>query len=428
MSPKDRDEEKDPLEPYHDNGQQLDTSDEPPLYRTEGQFQDTNVDPSAEREARKKNCLRKMGRHLAIFAALFFVWQTFLRRPKTMVCRWPPLPGSEPLLDVLVRSTNSPGPLSYDLKTSSDALGLFARGPWSIGHLNVEQGSEDTDTVLINVTTRWSGSGQLLNHIELCKFTAGEKERVGVGIVSKKGHPTRNRQFRHLDACVFSQTFGHLGRVHFDAIGIFGSDAALTVESLSARNTTTVATMGSITGSFSTSSSLKLVTASGNIDVNVELSNDDKSGNWTHLDIQTAVPAIKANVSMYTAPSTQGGKFNITSGFKSGSANLNTLIGPPKSTVDLGVAGGVGPLDVAMHKSFEGKFYAVSSPVSYTTVVAPKEEEKEEDGKERKIDFERAGKVATGSVWWDAGDGDDGGKERGSVRLASSLGDVILKL
>ncbi|KAJ8075110.1 hypothetical protein PM082_019437 [Marasmius tenuissimus] len=226
---------------------------------------------------------------------------------------------------------------------------------------------------------------------------------------------------------IFSQTFGHLGqRVHFDTIGMFGSVAAITVESLSARNATAVAAIGSITGKFSTSSSLKLVTASGNIDVNVGLSNDNKSGNWTHLDMQTAVSAIKANVSMYTTSSTPGGKFNITSGFKSGSVNLNTLIGPPKSTANLGIAGGVGPIDVAMHKSFEGKFYAVSSPVSYTTVVAPKE--KKEDGKERKIDFEKIGRAATGSVWWDAGDGDDSGKERGSVRLASSYGDVTLKL
>ncbi|KAJ8075109.1 hypothetical protein PM082_019436 [Marasmius tenuissimus] len=111
MSPKDRDEEKALFEPYQDNGRQLNTSDEPPLYRTEGQSQDTNVDPSAERNAHKKNYLRKMGRHLAIFTVLFFVWQTFFRRPKIIVCRWPPPPGSEPLLDVLVQSGARPEPL-----------------------------------------------------------------------------------------------------------------------------------------------------------------------------------------------------------------------------------------------------------------------------------------------------------------------------
>ncbi|KAL0065507.1 hypothetical protein AAF712_007571 [Marasmius tenuissimus] len=508
MSPPERDEEKALLsEPYYDDDQQLKASDEPPRYATE--VQDDNVDPSAERKARKKRCFRKLGRHLAIFAVLYFGWQMFFRRQPSLGhagCGWEITPGSKSQVDDVFRLDERPKPSpdefpwppqltveecvkwsehdphddaehghrgwngrhghehghdhprhehsldsSFSLPASSDALGLFARGPWSVGHLNVEQGSEETDQVLINVTTKWHGPERLLNLVQLCKFKGGDKE-LGVGIVSKKGHRhPHGRHHHHIRfdvnvilprssdkrlelnkfvtwMPVFSQSFGRLDKgVHFDTIGVFGSVSSIQVESLSARNATVAAAVGSIKGNFSTSEYLKLATASGEIDVNVGLHNDDKSEKWTHLDLRTAVSAIKANVSMFTDSSDSGGKFNITSGFKSGSVNLNTFIGPPKSTVNLAVAGGVGAIDVAMHKLFEGKFNAVTSPFSSPTIVKPKEEE--EDGKERKIDFEKVGKgAATGSVWWEAGDGDDSGRERGTVELVNSFGAVTLKL
>ena len=95
--------------------------------------------------------------------------------------------------------------------------------------------------------------------------------------------------------------------------------------------------------------------------------------------------------------------------------------------MNLTVAGRVGAINVGLHKSFEGTFDAVTSPWSKPTVVEPKE--KEEDGRERKVSFEKVGKgAASGKVWWDAGDGDESGKERGKVEIANSVGDVTLKL
>ncbi|KAL0569461.1 hypothetical protein V5O48_012501 [Marasmius crinis-equi] len=199
---------------------------------------------------------------------------------------------------------------------------------------------------------------------------------------------------------VFARNFDDLGKnVRFDTIASYGSVSAIHVESLSAKNATVVAAVGGIKGNFTASSHLELVTASGEIDANVGLINDEESDEWTNLVLKTAVSTTRANISLSTASSGEGGKFNITLTTHSGHVTLDTLTAPPKSTVDLSVAGSVGSIDVAVHKTFEGRFDALTSVISKPTIVEPKE--KEEDGKERKVDYEQVGRgVARGSVWW----------------------------
>ncbi|KAF9264504.1 hypothetical protein L218DRAFT_998472 [Marasmius fiardii PR-910] len=514
MSTRYTDEEKALLQAYHD--EELGNHDQlPPL------LSDEQVDDSVRRKLCRKKKFRVIFKHLALFSLLFLGWQTYraYRAGKLTCGHWrnddkgksnmwlssildehpqhPPQGFPWPPQVTVEECVEWPAPsppdhdhgrhhghhddphhpphsfeYSFSLPSSADILAFFARGPYSVGHFNVEQGTEETDEVKVDVTTKWHGQRHVLDLVQLCKFT-GEKGLIGVGIVSVKADRHHHRHHRNhrgisfevnvrLPASsdrqleikkfltylpVFSQTVGNLGNsVFFDGIGLKGSVASIKVDSLSAKNTYVNAGVGAIKGNFSTSSSLELITSSGEIDVDVNLINDETADEWTNLVLSAStgyarrfrfflsfilpkiISAIKANLSLHTdSDSNVGGKFNITSGVSAGAITLNTVVAPKDSTVDLTAHSSIGAIDVTMHETFEGKFDLASSVFSPPTVENRKE--KDEDGRERKIEYGQVGRGAVhGNVWWDAGEGNTDGKERGNVDMKNSLGTVVLKV
>ncbi|KAG7087654.1 hypothetical protein E1B28_013602 [Marasmius oreades] len=487
------DEEKALLQAYHD--EELRLFEQPSHYPN-----DEQVDDSPQRASCRKKKVRAIFKHLAVFSLLLLGWNVLQAyRAGRMSCGqwrnyggieksdtwdfngldesvqhppqdfpWPPQVTLEECVEWPAPSppgdgeyhggpgNHHPSPHSFDssfnLPSSADILAFFARGPLSVGSFNVEQGTEETDQVVVDVTTKWHGPRELLDLVQLCRFK-GEKGSVGVGIVSVKGGPHHRPHHRHrvwfevnvrlppgsdkpleikkflTFLPVFSQTVSDLGKsVYFGGIGLKGFVSGIKINSLSAKNAYINAGVGAIKGNFTTSSSLELITSSGEIDVDVGLTNDEKSDKWTDLLLATSTGAIKANLSLHTeSDSNVGGKFNITSGFSAGSVILNTIVAPKDSTVDLTAHGSVGAIHVTMDKTFEGKFDVGTSVLSRPTIVERKE--KDEDGRERKFEYSQVGRgVVQGNVWWDADDGNTDGKERGNVEIRNSLGHVSLTL
>lgn len=484
------DEEKALLQAYYDD-EVGDTDPSPPLPS------EVPVDGSVNQKGCKK---KKILKHLVFFSLIFLVWQTIRAyRTGQLTCGhwrdhgvsespdmwhftglgdntdrpsegfpWPPQvkieecaewPSRSPHEHDDHRGRHHPGhhhhtfDTSFSLPASADILAFFARGPLSVGHFNVEQGTEDTDEIVVNVATNWRGPQELLDNVQLCKFTGKTEKKgaIGVGIVSVKGEPRHRHRHGHhrvwfevnvrLPASsdkqlelksfftylpVFTQTIGDLGGVYFDGIGLKGSVSSIKVQSLSAKRTYINAGVGAIKGNFSTSSSLELVTSSGEIDVDVDLINDSEGDDWTHLLLSTATGAINANLSLHTeSDSNVGGKFNVTSGLSAGALTLNNIVAPEDSTVDLTAHASIGSIEVSLYKTFEGKFDLRSSAFSQPTVV----KRKYEDERKRQFEFSQVGRgVTQGSVWWDAGDGESDGKERGDVNIMNSLGNVVLKV
>ncbi|KAL0065501.1 hypothetical protein AAF712_007565 [Marasmius tenuissimus] len=375
-----------------------------------------------------------------------FPWPHHL---KTEYCiEWPEIfPATSHPLDW---SFNS----SFSFPFSHDMLEFYSHGLWPEGSLRIEQGTQETNRVLVDVTTHLHGPRQILNHVQVCQLKREEGGHA-VGIVSiqhqggrpfgqniyfdvnlllppSSGKPLQIKGLRTW-AGHFRQSFGEIGKtVQFESVDLTASGFPIAVqaESLYAKNLSIMSVVGSVEGNFTASSSLRL--RAPVVNANVVLINDEKSDQWTSLSIQPFTPKTqtKADISLYTTSGSDGGKFNISyTPIRPGdeSVTLNTITAPPKSNMHLSVLD-VREINVSLHKTFEGRFEAASHYRTPPTIVLPKENE--EDGKARKVEFEQLGQgLAKGSVWWDSGDGDSSGKKRGLVKLANrSAGKIILKL
>ncbi|KAK7051204.1 hypothetical protein VNI00_004704 [Paramarasmius palmivorus] len=337
---------------------------------------------------------------------------------------------------------------TFKLPVSSDVLFLFARGPWSAGKVNIRQGDEQGDDVIVNVETKWYGPRALLDSVQVCKVRRDPVEQHGIGIVStrKKIPPGRHHHHRvefTLDVIlpaskskkepleikdfraylpIFSYNIADLAKsVLFDFFELRGSVSTVFAESLAAESTSIISHVGSITGNFSTSSSLKLVSDNGNIRANISLFNDDEDDEWTEAELKTSNAAIGSNIYLYTTSSDTGGHFRVKSTTATGSTHIKVPTAPSDSTLDMNVHGSVGAIDVALHETYEGAFGVSTSGLSKASVIEP-----EEKGN-RKVEYSQVSRGnIRGNVW--VADDEEKGKERGSVELSNSLGNIIAYL
>ncbi|ESK86828.1 hypothetical protein Moror_15100 [Moniliophthora roreri MCA 2997] len=339
---------------------------------------------------------------------------------------------------------------TFNLPVSSDVLFLFARGPWSAGRVNILQGDDQSDEVVVNITTKWYGPRALLDSVQICKVKREEGQN-GIGILSVRDRVPPNHHRHHHrveftvdvilpasksadDALVikdfrasmpiFTYNLADLAEsVRFDSISLRGSVSTVVSESLAASRADFTSHVGSITGNFSTSSSLKLITDNGHIAANITLSNDAKSDEWTELELKTSNAAIQSNISLVTTSSDTGGQFRVKSTTAAGSTHIDVPSAPSEHTLDMAVHGSLGAIYVALHETYEGAFSVSTSGLTKATIVEP--EEKRKNG--RKVEYSEVSRGNVRGVIWVA-DGDEKGKERGNVDVSNSLGSTTLRL
>ncbi|KAJ8075099.1 hypothetical protein PM082_019426 [Marasmius tenuissimus] len=282
-----------------------------------------------------------------------FPWPHHL---KTEYCiEWPEIfPATSHPLDW---SFNS----SFSFPFSHDMLEFYSHGLWPEGSLRIEQGAQETNRVLVDVTTHLHGPRQILNHVQVCQlkreegghavvYTApgwppsGQNIYFDVNLLlpPSSGKPLQIKGLRTW-AGHFRQSFGEIGKtVQFESVDLTASGFPIAVqaESLYAKNLSIMSIVGSVEGNFTASSSLRL--RAPVVNANVVLINDEKSDQWTSLSIQPFTPKTqtKADISLYTTSGSDGGKFNISyTPIRPGdeSVTLNTITAPPKSTMHLSV-------------------------------------------------------------------------------------------
>ncbi|ESK85781.1 hypothetical protein Moror_2423 [Moniliophthora roreri MCA 2997] len=329
---------------------------------------------------------------------------------------------------------------TFWLPVSSGSLSIFADGPWTaVGTFNVMQGMQEKDA-LVTVMTRRYVPGSL----DLCQVRRVH-EGHGIQIKTNRNYGLDTEDL-HIDVLLpaanpirelrtnlpgFSHNISGLSEgTRIESVSL-ASDTSVHVEALSATSAVVQSNIGSITGSFNTTSSLKLITYTGEIDVIVGLINDEQSGDWTGVEMATINGTIKADISMYANSSTSGGKFNVTANSDTGSIVLNTLSAPPSSTVNVAVEGVIEPIDVGLHPTFEGRFNLTTFYFANATVVegSAGAEDPEGKGRARKIEYaQRSEGLTVGNVWWDDGTGAGEGKERGTVTLVNTLADITLRV
>ncbi|EEB91231.1 hypothetical protein MPER_10444 [Moniliophthora perniciosa FA553] len=297
---------------------------------------------------------------------------------------------------------------TFNLPVSSDVLFLFARGPWSAGKVNILQGDDDqNDDVVVNITTKWYGPRALLDSVQVCKVKREEGQN-GIGILSVRDRHPRHRHHHRVEFTVdvilpasksaddalaikdfrasmpiFTYNLADLAEsVRFDSISLRGSVSSVVSESLAASRADFTSHVGSITGKFSTSSSLKLITDNGHIAANITLSNDAKSDEWTEVELRTSNAAIRSNISLVATSSDTGGQFRVKSTTGTGSTNIDLPSAPSETPLDMAGHGSSGAFDVALHETYDGAFSGSTSGVdqSHSPGAGRKNEKRNERG------------------------------------------------
>lgn len=104
-----------------------------------------------------------------------------------------------------------------------------------------------------------------------------------------------------------------------------------------------------------------------------------------------------------------------------GGVTLNFPHAPVDSKLELVAHTALAPVDVKVHKSYEGGF-SVSTSMARSAVTHERVRDPSGQGRERKVEFERQtpGSIQ-GSVSW-------GGKTKGFVDLSTTMSSAVLKL
>ncbi|KIK63064.1 hypothetical protein GYMLUDRAFT_41375 [Collybiopsis luxurians FD-317 M1] len=342
---------------------------------------------------------------------------------------------------------------TFELPVSSDLLFLVARGPSSMGEVNIVQAEEESDSAAITVITHYDEDGSdLLDLIKLCRVVAREGEN-GIGIFSvrpPRRHPNRHVYFNVTVSLpkgsgesplvvsnfttkmngIFEHHVADLSdSVFFNSISLRGAIKPIQVKSLKAGTAIMETVHSPIEGNFTVNDSLRLSTANARIDASVNMLNKKSSEDKTNLEMDTVNAHIKASVSLFSVDSegdnsSSDGLFDIRAHTARGSIDVAFPTAPINSTVFLNADTALGSIDVNMHNTFEGAFDVHSTPLDRTEVVQQEAEDPEGKNRKRNLIFDSVGGGSVrGKVFWG-----DKAEQRGLIRLKTALSHILLKV
>ncbi|KAK7438182.1 hypothetical protein VKT23_018114 [Stygiomarasmius scandens] len=221
--------------------------------------------------------------------------------------------------------------------------------------------------------------------------------------------------------------------------GIFGASSSLKLVTsnsgihalgISLGESTIKSANGPIIGTYTASTRLDLITANAPIDVNVTLFNKDED-TPTEVKMETAHGRVNGNLTLYKihsdkeedSASNPGGSFKISASNAVGPISLLTSRAPVNSTINLKAKTALGPVQVQMHPTFEGRFSVQTTMGKNEVTVDEEQEDPDKKGRKRSVDFSKAGSATIGKVYWG-----DANNLRGEVKLETTLASAELKL
>lgn len=222
------------------------------------------------------------------------------------------------------------------------------------------------------------------------------------------------------------------------------------VQSLSAENVTLETSYGAITGQFSTSTSLTLITSNAPIDVAVDLLHDDKrlptslymytsNGYYPSHTLTQYLTHFRPNSNFWwnrrvgstinlksTSPSQSGGSYAVTAQTSNSPAVLTFPTSPLLSTLYLLSQTSNSPSHITLDKAYEGKFELHTSNGGIGVQHNEKTMDPAGRGRKRNLGILRAGmRYAIGEVYWGNKDGEKG---KGNVVARTSNSPIVLEL
>jgi len=345
--------------------------------------------------------------------------------------------------DAPARWTRFRSKTSFELPLSSDKLFLLSRGI-AAGDLKVEATDDDSDVATVTVFAHYKYE-DALDYIKVCEIDKGDNEK-GIGFFGPRHihHPHNRDLGLHVilslprggadkvlniknfetDLPLIVQHIEDLvGKVAFENVKLRAVNVPIDVESLSAEYADVASVNAKVEGRFDVTDELVITTANAPIKVLVNAFNEDKDV-ATKVNLKTSNGAIKSDFNLNSnGKDSTGGKFEVTAQTAAGAADVNFLSAPVGSSLNLDVHTSVGRAYVKLHETYEGSFEASTSIGRATVNVDQKKDDPAGKGRKRNVHFSRAGNTVKGDVSWA-----EEGKERGSVKVVTSIAAVTLEL
>ncbi|KAL0072508.1 hypothetical protein AAF712_000271 [Marasmius tenuissimus] len=325
---------------------------------------------------------------------------------------------------------------TFDFPVTSEALLVVARGSISEGQIriNSDTSGSDSSDVKLEVSIRYYHE-DTLNNAKLCRIRRRNGE-VGLAILTPKWWPHRRQEDSiyvdlHLslpasstkaltikrletDLPNYSHHIGDLqDKVNFQNLILKSSNQPIAGQSLAAQdaqitttNSGTVTapvlqiqtTNGVITGHYSSSGSLSLVTDNSPIKVEVDM-NATKS-DAGNLYAKTSNSPIDANVNFHAYDKHTPGKFTFNAVTSNGGLRLNVQDMPLGSALNMDATTSNGLVNVGLPSAYEGTFALSTSNSNAPTVSAPTREDPWGKRRSRGLEQLRRGGSTTGKVYW----------------------------
>ncbi|KAL5504625.1 hypothetical protein ACEPAH_7288 [Sanghuangporus vaninii] len=386
---------------------------------------------------------------------------------------WPPTPGKRIRFPFCLvapsrNSTQAISPSSdpnsvkvgFSIPASSD-FSFFGNDSYSYGSFAVDAVESSTSDVEVDVVIS-SQNRDILQRAKICLSEEGAKHTIGIMAAKEEHDPPSTANLLRYDVYVklpipekrplfvsrLSADFslfaiaitGLAGRVEFGEIDLRTEDMSIVVESLSARKARLETSQESIKGSFTTSSSLELVTKNAPIQADIVMLNSassDQPPTQLALHTKNAVISARLNLTNPFTPSSHlsspgfsddsvGGNFSIESTTSNAANSISVLSQPFSSHLSLSAHTSNAASEVFLPQQFSGGFRLSSSVMQpVLQVTSPPIDKK---NRNREVDLTRREKnLLEGTVSWFNGRGkkESGG---GFVDVATSVLPAILNL
>lgn len=141
----------------------------------------------------------------------------------------------------------------------------------------------------------------------------------------------------------------------------------------------------------------------------------------TNLVIRSSNSPIKSNITLIsTSSESTGGEFIVDAQTSNSPLVVHFPVAPVDSVLQFAGKTSNSPAFAHLPSTFEGNFHVKSSIFSPKVDVIPDVEDPKGSGRERKVEFSKAGKEILGSVRW-SGEDDDGAERKGFAELFTSV-------
>ncbi|KAJ8454741.1 hypothetical protein ONZ45_g19185 [Pleurotus djamor] len=352
---------------------------------------------------------------------------------------WDEIPRNTPSLFPLHASTSFDVP--YDLNT----MLFLARGS-SAGDFTILTTDKVSDVARVDVIVSYHHD-YVRDRAKVC-YIERKNGAAGVGIftprawiypsvpreeqlrfnvivslpASSDGKPLPIKDFE-ADMPLFALAAVHLEEsVYFRKISLISENMPVTAESILADVGLFKSTNGPITGSFNTTSSLKLITTNAPIKADVGLTNDNERPTQVLLKSQNGM--IQSSVSLLRDDdSAVGGKYDVNAITTNSGLQVDFPASPIDSTLVLNAHTTNSGATVSLNPAYEGQFVLKSTifrPDVRKTVVS----DPAGRGRRRTVEYDEYTRaVVSGKVKWTGST-----KRDGIVNVGSTNAKVVLKL